>query len=438
MRKALRRIFLLCVALIVCMQGLCLAYVSEETWMEFWEGNWTRFDLEAAYPPYLDMDSVKAREYNGRKYLELMLVAQYYQDPFCRFHMLLDIEHQKEVRLGQWALVITNDKVADKRKYKYYSQDTSYYADIPKLQDWTMERERQLSSKDISAITEARSENWTRGIEKEAIQWVEQNRPDVIDEIRTFNHSGQPAGNTNVTGAAGEQGSSVADIVDNFTYEVLDSGAVKFSPRCMADDGNLPLYAPSYFIFAKPEKYSTLPGAYLIGWLTRWMDGSWDPDDDTTISTNGVTYMREEAFDYDPKTQTFTFYAWMNRHTPEYLIKYRMRFIDKNTVCIIYKSLVYHCNVNNTYRYMPYDKIPVAISSIYDTFITVENKDWTNATYYDKNKCVWCGDHFPIFLDGESNLNVVVDMARAFLAVNGKVGPIPDEYNVMTSVEWYD
>ena len=411
MRKVLRRIIVLCMACMICMSGLCMAKFIKDD-----DGNWVEFYREDEKPwniYYVDTNAIKVCEYEGKKYLDVSIRRKentvenyvYYihqtEVTNAKFHRLLDLENRKKHNI-EW-----------QNKYAKQKRGTA----------------------DISEIKNGKS--FTPWDEK-LVAWVEQNYPAVINEIRTFNQSGQPAGNTNVTGAAGEQGSSVADIVDNFTYEVLDSGAVKFSPRCMADDGNLPLYAPSYFIFAKPEKYSALPGAYLIGWLTRWMDGSWDPDDDTTISTNGVTYMREEAFDYDPKTQTFTFYAWMNRHTPEYLIKYRMRFIDKNTVCIIYKSLVYQCNVNNTYRYMPYDKIPVAISSIYDAYITVENKDWTNATYYDKNKCVWCGDHFPNFLDGESNLNVVVDMARAFLAVNGKVGPIPDEYNVMTSVEWYD
>lgn len=401
MRKAGRMIFLLCVALIVCMQGLCLAA----------DGNWVRYYQDANEIYYVDTNSIKTLEYKGRKYLEVKGRTEEKRGEdyvvWAKWHLLFDVENQKVCPL----------------KFENKKTNSIDGIDISQMHVYG-----NTCPTDFIAYT------------FQLMEWVERNYPSVIDEIRTFNRSGQSA--TNVTSTAGGLSSgSVQDIVGDIEYEVLDSGAVRFSPRCMAygvlEGDSLPLYAPSYFIFAKPEKYSALPGAYLIGWLTRWMDGSWDPDDDTTISTNGVTYMREEAFDYDPKTQTFTFYAWMNRDTPEYLITYRMRFIDKNTVCIIYKSLDYQCNVNNTYRYMPYDKIPV-VTSINGSYITVEDNNWYISTNYDRNKCVWFADHFPYFLDGGSNLNPVVDMARAFLAVNGKVGPIPDEYNVMTSVEGYD
>lgn len=364
--------------------------------MQFWERNWTLL-RDSEYPRYLDMDSVKVREYNGRKYLELMYGFRDVERTYCRQHMILDIEHQKEVCLGKWVLVIRNDKVIG---------------------------ESQLYSGDISAITKATPENWKNSIEIQAIQWVEQNRPDVIDEIRTFNRSGQSA--TNVAGAAGGSSSgSMQDIVGDIEYEVLDSGAVRFNVRCMTDmspDDYSPLYEPSYYIFAKPEKYNALPGAYLMGREDRTFA-------DPTIQVGAVCYYgnrSEDAFDYDPKTQTFTFYAW---ETPsEARVDYRMRVIDKNTVRITYYSYDFRCNVTNTHKYIPYDKIP-AVKSIDGYCITVRDDSWINDTWYDRNKYVWCGDHFPYFWEG-GILTPVVDMARAFLAVNGNVGTAPEGYNL--------
>ena len=440
MRKALRRIFLLCVALIVCMQGLCLAYVSEETWMEFWEGNWTRFDLEAAYPPYLDMDSVKAREYNGRKYLELMLVAQYYQDPFCRFHMLLDIEHQKEVRLGQWALVITNDKVADKRKYKYYSQDTSYYADIPKLQDWTMERERQLSSKDISAITEARSENWTRGIEKEAIQWVEQNRPDVIDEIRTFNHSGQSAGTTNVTGAANATGDMTPP-----QYDITDSGVVKYTMRADTHDSVKAWTSPGgpdYYIVkmsdslrAKKSKWEyTYPGDYIIAYweyphqrYVKHTGDTWEFSEEYSPEEEQDKELRVyKTFSYDPATDMFTFYSGD-------FYEMRMRVIDRNTIYVEDLQVKeggqpanWKAEWTAVFNYVDYNSLTKPhkeYADFHDILVYMDDGIW-----FPDHKCEMAGSTCY-----QNLFSACVDMALAFKAVKGQIGELPDGYEF---TEW--
>lgn len=170
MRKAWLKIVLLCVACIICMSGLCLAYVPEE-------GNWVRYWPKASYPYYLDVDSVKVTEYNGRKYLEYVSIGADYKGFYTRDHMLLDIENgnKKMLFLSRWELVIQNDKLVS---------------------------ERQMSSHDISDITtdEAYSgDGWLTGSPDEAIQWVEQNRPDIINEINTYNRSSS-GGRTDVTG----------------------------------------------------------------------------------------------------------------------------------------------------------------------------------------------------------------------------------------------
>ncbi len=228
---------------------------------------------------------------------------------------------------------------------------------------------------------------------------------------------------------------STADI----EYEILDSGAVKFKVRCPAklsddEDGFILYDETNNYIFTKPEKFKHHHGTYVTGWL----------------SDDGIMYISNaalpNAFDYDPKTQSFTFYFWFGAglvdgdNPNEDYYTNRMRLIDKNTVYNEHFSAdsrviggFPRVTATNTYRYMTCDAIPLdkivdetkrEIKVHYRSDGTISSA-WEN---YDANKCVWFGEHPEYFYrEGNGRLNAMVDMMRAFLAVNGNIGESPYE-----------
>lgn len=153
-----------------------------------------------------------------------------------------------------------------------------------------------------------------------------------------------------------------------------------------------------------------------------------------------------------------------------------MRVVDKNTVYI--ENGTPYNNVNgttypnksyftNTYRYIPYDKTQLTITNVnppsFDYFFPAvevslttgaeEVVTYNNATWYDENQCVWFGStpgkfYGEFFYGGGNNgilvdatkLTICVDMARAFLAVNGNVGSVPPVdlvWGTNADGEWY-
>ncbi len=138
---------------------------------------------------------------------------------------------------------------------------------------------------------------------------------------------------TDVTGAAGVVSEPVKDVVDvtgDIPYEILDSGAVKFTLRRGATKDEKQ-YA--HYIFAKPEEFKAWPGAYAIGSIVSDFSPA-EPDNDAMgIST---------FFDYDPATNTVQFYDELPFRVgvdydadPENAFwGDRMRVIDKNTIYI--------------------------------------------------------------------------------------------------------
>ena len=71
MRKVWSRIFLLCMACMICMSGLCLAKEEEE------KENWVQYYYKDSNNIlYVDTNSIKVREYEGRKYLDVKVRAK--------------------------------------------------------------------------------------------------------------------------------------------------------------------------------------------------------------------------------------------------------------------------------------------------------------------------------------------------------------------------
>ncbi len=425
MRKIWRRIFLLCAAFMICMQGLCLA----ENWVQYY-----RIDLEDFITnSFIDIDSIKAWEYKERKYLGVNLksVTEYpsrkNKAPIEgeKLFKLVDIENERELTLHNYSL--SNGQISDR------------YFDILMNSQKSLERSQ--------GEYELHTQMGKIPVFKAYLQCAEQNRPDVINEIRTHNLTAPPlpsapqpapGANTGATGSPNVPRGSLEAIVGDIEYEVLGSGAVKFNVRCPAFYGDWLLYRDTNYIFTKPEIFKAYPGTYMIGRM----------DDDGTIYIGGGQMSRlhgDDAFDYDPKTQTFTFYDW--NYGPEgSKPSHQMRVIDKNTIYI--KTLDgTEADFASTYRYMSYDSIPLKITKVdtpefeceytYIDYYSEKSKIGHAGCYFDDNQCIWFGNDIPsnhigdygyiMFFNGvfSVGLNVQVDMARAFLAVNGNVGAAP-------------
>ena len=161
MRKILGRVVLLCLACVLCMQGLCLAEEEEDkkdNWVEYFYSNDSNIF-------FVDTNFIKVREYNGRKYLEASLrrKEKYFETiPFigggfwnqkttAKWHCLIDIGQGKNISL-EW-----EDKTTKPSK----------------------------GADPISAITNGA--NLSEAI-KRLLEWTESNYPALIDEIMQYNH----------------------------------------------------------------------------------------------------------------------------------------------------------------------------------------------------------------------------------------------------------
>lgn len=431
MQKVWRRIFLLCMACMICLQGLCLADDEKENWVEYYRETEQPWNIY-----YVDTNSIKALDYNGRKYLEanvrrkeetyeyIWVVVRQIEVTNAKWHKVFDIENQKVLNLE------FDNKYANPKKGKY---------DISELGEKGWDLHKYL-------------------FEERLEKWIEQNYPAVINKIRTHNQSlpgAKPAKpvNTGATGAPNVPSGSLEAIVGDIDYEVLDSGAVKFNVRCLTTE-HMDYYRDTYYIFTKPERFKDWPGTYMVGWLA---------DDGTMLIDNFAGF--SSAFDYDPKTQLFTFYWWDYGYAfgewrnlagelvvaaPNSESQYhrRARLIDKNT--IYEEHFMGNPQVEDgpprtayatTYKYMPYNAIPLKTTelNLASSYFTVEFRYSDGGIgsvvgHFDEKKCVWLGEERRYWDDGNitsgiefghpDEFNSRVDMMRAFLAVNGKIGAV--------------
>ena len=374
MRKAWRRIFLLCAACMICMCGLCLAKDG---------GNLVELGRIHWFTCYVDPSSVKTRQWGGRKYLEI----EYYNkmDEWNTYNLAaIDIENRKGVILVDGARVIN----------------------------------------DISDIENGVMSPYVADFIENLINWTEQNRPDIINEIRTFNHSGQSAGTTNVTGAAGAPSGEIS--AGGLEYEVLDSGAVKLVLRRGGLKSDMERYANeedywkanTYYIFTKPEEFNAWRGTYAVGCIYTY--GGKD--------ILGVG----SFFDYDAVTKTVQFYGddiGQGGNAPERaMYGSRIRVIDRNTVYREEPEPVGSYLTNGPFQvgiYVAYgEKYPQQYTYRYLPCNDSNNRDWnggawtTEFVYKD-------GKRELIYTDGYSN-----EIAILCCALNGNFGEMPQLPNV--------
>ena len=432
MRKIWSRIFLLCMACMICMCGLCLA--GNGNWVTFVEFDNLRWTINPS--------SIKVHEWNGRKFLELR--ARMELPIQIEYLMAIDVETRQAVDLES----------------KSFSSIPEMEHNNPYMTSWS----------DISEIVNGQKKEYFHDT---CFKRAKDYRPDLIKEIREHNKTApsleslrnappektdakgathgilsdsapqpapgtqaQPGGNVDVTDAPSlPSGGSLEDIVGDIEYEVLDSGAVKFkihnSYSVESDSG----YYDTYYIFTKPNEYKDYPGTYMTGVLS---------DDETEFIAHRTSSYFGHAFDYDPKTKTFIFYYWDFGNPDTSVYASKTRLTGKNTAYEArYRGFQLitegapKIGSETTYKYMPYDTLPLKVFEVEPNqhYVIMERQTASGGilrygSYFDDNKCVWYGevrnyDHDEVTNDVTLDwlyFDLRADLMKAFLAVNGNIG----------------
>lgn len=406
MRKAGRMIFLLCVALIVCMQGLCLAA----------DGNWVRYYQDANEIYYVDTNSIKTLEYKGRKYLEVKGRTEEKRGEdyvvWAKWHLLFDVENQKVCPL----------------KFENKKTNSIDGIDISQMHVYG-----NTCPTDFIAYT------------FQLMEWVEQNYPSVINEIRIHNQSvpgANPAmpAKTDVTGAANATGDMTPP-----QYDITDSGVVKYTMRADTHDSVKAWTSPGgpdYYIVKmsdslrakKSEWEYTRPGDYIIAYwkyphqqYVKHTGDTWEFSEEYNPEEEQDKELRVyKTFSYDPATDMFTFYSGDFNEM-------RMRVIDRNTIYV--EDLLvkeggqpenWKAEWTAVFNYVDYNSL---------TKPHKEYADFHNILVY-MDDGIWFPDHKCEMAGSTCYQNLFsacVDMALAFKAVKGQIGELPDGYEF---TEW--
>ncbi len=267
--KVWSRFLLLCAACLICMQGLCLA--GNGNWVEFYRtGN-------SSEVYYVNSDSAKVIEWNGRKYLEARIVQKINALPGNvqeEITVAFDIDNRKCVELQ----IIHNDR------------------------GYRMELERH----NISEIAGNGSmmDTW----HFEFLDWSEHNLPSLINEIHAFNHSASGA-NTDVTGP---RSSTPIDPAPGVGKQPGDSIAKK--PEI--NGGDIPERNPN----ARPGAIEFLPIGWNKGYVAVWKNPPETLGGEYAIRTGGYIDGRHAT---DPEGYNFDVIGWDDDGNPnEFLVCY--------------------------------------------------------------------------------------------------------------------
>ncbi len=443
MRETWRRILVLCVAcVIIGMNGLCMAE----------DGKWVHFYTDPENPNrsifYVDDNSIKAREYDGKKYLELSVrrknkdveqiwfVFRPIEVTNAKWHMLMDLENRSFVSL-----------------------------------EWES-KESHGAKKGKEPIFSIKSGGWRWNHAHEQLaSWVEKNHPDVINEICSYNHSLPPSQTALAPVATEQYGTSVPQpegtaqpatpVPDAGKYEPGTGGDVKTE---WLEGGGLVVTETRYGAteINNPTVGESYP--YVISVATG-TDGreQFFKEVYAPISENGRGVISEipmkgeymvvdvfdtmkacrvtDVFDYDPETGIFEWYG----DQFDYL---RFRIIDRNTIEVLPARFkithsyphslsdweYYKCISEADHYNHVENPIPISIAGTYhyvkyakwmDEYVGYGMKETGAAAWFVTENIgrVAKYAHGPWVND----LSIMVDICLAFLSVNGDVGQISED-----------
>lgn len=275
MQRNWLKVFLLYVICAVSLHGNC----SAERWVQY------TFNKVGSIH-FVDDDYVHTREYNGRKYLETRIRTDVKDNnrykPWLIELLLIDVENLRSVILEQWG----------------QGYDKHHFVG------------------DISAITSSSSSYipYKDEITKDdpLLQWIEQNRPDVINEILAYNAGGTASAGAQAVTANGNYG----------FIQTFGNGPVEYVPRMI--HGGTRYYVagvPANGFLTIQDRICppTAPDSHKPLYII------YDVDTYPSFSQNTV----RAIFSYDNVTNTFTVY---DRYYDFSRPVRKIRIIDQNTV----------------------------------------------------------------------------------------------------------
>ncbi len=287
MQKNWLRVFLLCVACAVCLHGNC----SAERWVQYF--------ISFGDKIFMDIDSIKAWEYKGRKYLGAYVKGNLVASISKELYVLVDLENERKLELNKSCIL--NGQIDDR------------YFDI--LIN-TPKNKKIVSPQEYVVLSHG-----NLPVEKAFMQCAEQNRPDVIQEIRQHNqqYAAQHPQSNVPTGTVAD---GAKDVTPNGIGENLPPNTLEEQPLLeIGEEVKIP-------IRIHPE----------------WTYSAWkNPFDDVAYEYGvGRYYINEDGrrracpdlylFDYDPETKFFTFSGPALRDLVGGKYMYRVRVINHNTV----------------------------------------------------------------------------------------------------------
>lgn len=268
MRKAWQIIFLLCMACIICMQGLCFAGDKDGKWVQYY-----REDDQNVY--FVNEDYVNVQEYNGRKYLELAVKC-------------------KETKYENYVLVARAVLVTKYQCHKLYDVERNIGIIIK-------------PNTDNLKVIEKKAAGGLLARDQALLQWAEKKYPALINEIKENNRNHPLSGQKNEPNMGAQTSSIRAFPVGNTitppktlptdnTEETYESSGLYIPYTSQGYDGEEATFILSY----ENPKESIGYG----GMVQQRPHGRYVMRNEVQV----VAGIDDFSFDYDDASQTFTIY----------------------------------------------------------------------------------------------------------------------------------
>lgn len=292
MRKILWKTFLLCMACLVCVGGLCAAKDKDNMTL-MWQDEHINDKLGEKYKYYLDDSATKIIDYEGRKYLQA-----YFQRNKVFMEQIWFVPMWRESEKAHWT------RIYDVERQKSFTLDY--------LNKDIKQKEGHYNISSMKQNLHDYSE-----LDKKFMQWMETNRKSLLDEIRRANGDASnagfsvsqttPQGQTNAVTVQGQSGTML-----KFESKVIEFNAA--GTRTYYKD-----IPPDTFYLIRKDDAPTIFGdgidvKYLTDVDLADMTRGEFPGEFVVVSivegSDGVrTFAAPELnFDYDNETHTFYWY----------------------------------------------------------------------------------------------------------------------------------
>ena len=374
MRKILGRVVLLCLACVLCMQGLCLA----ENWVQYGynPGGMVTGTL------LVDVDSVHTVDCKGRRFLLARNRQEFPGYPsygtFGLFAFDLENNTSLKIESGFEATGVTDR------------------CDISLLISGEV-----VTFDDGERAVRNPADNKCYPIDmsdrcKKMLQTIKQYRPDVVQAVLAYNANNGQGSNAGV----GKKPANIGNIQPHLEYTVLDSGAV-----CLGEDDTGEELA--YWYLYRVPKSLGFPMAFATGYRT---DGT------TTVRT---VVENVDRYDYDPSTNTLIVCGAYQWDGAVYWDLFRV--LDNNTVYQEY--LVPDFNYAGDIK-------PLRKKIFAPIIWRFDGQQWIGTDSEDGSPT---GGRQPLYSEFSDSVPPAwpnMEMALLFASLHGNIGELPEEYEI--------